>query len=100
MELSQQADYGLAVILHLSPEDAVSYSVDGTSPVSSMAGDFLRKIVQSLAKARVVVFLEDKGGGVILAHSAEDSTVSWWKIEEKFLETSGGTTIKNLIEGG
>ncbi len=77
MRLTQATDYGMAAILYLSQRNGDrNYSIDEISRTTEIPEEFLRKIFQVLVKSGIIRSFKGRGGGVSLARSPKDITVS------------------------
>ena len=77
MRLTQATDYGMAAILFLSQRDTDRcYSIDEISRTTEIPEEFLRKIFRVLVKSGVIRSFKGRGGGISLARSPEDITVT------------------------
>jgi len=76
MQLSRAGEYAVRAMLHLAAMENKGVSqIPAISKIWDVPESFLRKILNSLVKAQLVVSMRGAGGGFRLARAASDITL-------------------------
>jgi Rrf2 family nitric oxide-sensitive transcriptional repressor len=72
---SQTVEYALRAAVHLASESPTARTTDQIAEATKVPRAYLSKVLQSLAKAGLVVSQRGLGGGMSLGRSAEDISI-------------------------